>query len=119
MGEGWITLAVNNGKDGIVMATKSKDNLELVYQNSDWDGNVFKIWKGKSLKLYPPDIAAKDAVFYLETDGLYRFTLSDQHKMVELVLQIVARRERQLEKANGFIAVIKKVLEDTKKEAKQ
>ena len=80
-----------------------KENLELVYVNTDWEGNCLKVWKGKSLKKYPAEIALSDAVFYLETDGLYRFTLKDQVELERLVLSIVVLPNRRREKAELFI----------------
>uniref|UniRef100_A0A6M3KTH5 Uncharacterized protein n=1 Tax=viral metagenome TaxID=1070528 RepID=A0A6M3KTH5_9ZZZZ len=85
------------------MATKYKDNLELIYHNKDWEGNTLQVWKGKSLKRYPEYIANGDAVFYMETNGLYRFTLKDQIMLEGLVLSIVVVPERRNEKANLFI----------------
>ena len=85
------------------MAMNYKGNVELCYQNTDWEGNCLKIWRGKSLKQYPSFIAEKDAVFYIETDGLYRFTLQDQIVLERLVLEIVVVPERRWEKAQLFI----------------
>ena len=87
------------------MATNYKTDLKLVYQNKDWEGNVINIWRGKSLKQYPSYIANGDAVFYIETKGLYRFTLKDQHELMRLVLSIVAIPQRRAEKAQGFIDI--------------
>jgi len=86
------------------------EGLELVYTNSDSDGNVLEVFRGPSLKNYPSDIAANDAVFYLRTIGLYRFTLADQHKLEDLVLSIVVRLGPRREKAQAFIDVAKKYL---------
>lgn len=84
------------------MAMKSSD-LELVYSNSDNESNRLRVWKGKSLRKYPAYIANSDAVFYLETTGLYRFTLKDQIALEHLVLSIVVVPERRKEKAHLFI----------------
>lgn len=89
------------------MAMNYKVNLELVYENNDWESNTLKVWKGKSLKQYPAYIANEDAVFYIETNGLYRFTLKDQLKLLDLVLSIVVVPQRRQEKAQLFIDVIK------------
>lgn len=82
-----------------------KQDLQLVYQNTDWEGNKLKVWRGKSVKAYPSYIANMDAVFYIQTDGLYRFTLEDQKELMKLVLSIVAIPERRAEKAMGFINI--------------
>ena len=87
------------------MVSQSK---ELVYSNSDANGNALSVWKGNSIKNYPDYIAEKDAVFYIQTKGLYRFTLKDQLKLLDLVLGIVAIPERREEKANLFIALANK-----------
>jgi len=87
------------------MAINYKTGLQLVYQNKDWEGNVLKVWRGKSLKQYPSYIANGDAVFYVETIGLYRFTLKDQHELMRLVLSIVVIPQRRAEKAQGFIDI--------------
>ena len=92
------------------MATSYKTDLKLVYQNKDWEGNEFKVWRGKSLKQYPSYIANSDAVFYVETSGLYRFTLKDQHELIRLVLSIVVVPQRRAEKAQGFIDVTNECL---------
>ena len=92
------------------MAINCKEKLELIYQKKDWEGNELKVWKGKSLKQYPSYIADGDAVFYIETDGLYRFTLKDQHKLMDLVLGIVVLPNRRVEKAKGFIDIAQKYL---------
>jgi len=80
-----------------------KKDLEIVYQNKDWEGNHLQVWKGKSLKQYPDYIASGDAVFYIETKGLYRFTLKDQIELMRLVLSIVVLPNRRREKADLFI----------------
>ena len=87
---------------------------ELIYQNQDWDGNKFRVWKGKSLKKYPDYIANNDAVFYIETSGLYRFTLKDQIALEGLVLSIVVKPERRKEKAKLFIDEANKQLREQK-----
>lgn len=90
--------------------TNYKTNLQLVYHNKDWEGNELKVWKGKSLKQYPSYIANDDAVFYIETEGLYRFTLRDQHELMRLVLTIVVIPQRRAEKAKGFINIASEYL---------
>ena len=76
---------------------------KLVYENKDGEGNWLKVWQGKSLKPYPDYIANSDAVFYIETKGLYRFTLKDQIQLEHLVLSIVVLPNRRNEKADLFI----------------
>ena len=105
-----ITLAASNGKDGIAMATNYKEDLELYYLNTDWEGNKLKVYGGKSLRDYPSDIAEKDMVFYIITDGHYRFTLEDQQQLIELVLGVVVRTNRKAEKALLFINMALKML---------
>lgn len=87
------------------MEINYKTDLQLVYQNKDWEGNEIKVWRGKSLKQYPSYIANADAVFYIETKGLYRFTLKDQYELMKLVLAIVVIPQRRAEKAQGFIDI--------------
>lgn len=91
------------------MATKY-EGLELVYRNDDSDGATLEVYRGPSLKNYPSDIAAKDAVFYIRTTDLYRFTLKDQAELIKLVLSIVVRPERRKEKAQLFIDAAKSMV---------
>lgn len=79
------------------------EELELVHHNQDIDGNELYTWKGKSLKGYPDYISDNDAVFYIETNGPYRFKLEDQIVHEGLVLSIVVIPKRRREKAQLFI----------------
>jgi len=51
------------------MAMNYKGNVELCYQNTDWEGNCLKVWRGKSLKQYPSFIAEKMLYFTLRQMG--------------------------------------------------
>jgi len=92
------------------MVNMGQPDKELVYTNSDNDGNKLQVWKGKSLKNYPAFITNGDAVFYIETNGIYRFFLKDQLKLLNLVLSIVVIPQRRKEKAQLFINEINKLL---------
>lgn len=101
------------GRGGKFGAMKYKgEELELVYQNRDGDGNQLHVWKGKSLKNYPRYIADNDFVFYVQTSGLYRFSLEDQLKLEDLVLAIVVIPKRRREKAQLFIDAANKHIRD-------
>lgn len=76
---------------------------EPIFENKDGDGNSLRVWRGKSLRAYPADIACRDAVFYLETEGPYRFELQDQVRLMDLVLTVVVRPGPRREKAMMFI----------------
>jgi len=84
------------------------DNNRLIYSNTDNNGNKLLVWKGPSLKPYPKRIADYDAVFYIETEGKYRFTIRDQLKLEDLILSIVVLSGRRKEKAQLFIDTAKK-----------
>lgn len=94
------------------MVNVGQPDKELVYTNFDNDGNRLQVWKGKSLKNYPFYIADGDAVFYIETSGIYRFTLKDQIKLLNLVLGIVVIPQRRREKAQLFIDEIRKIVNE-------
>lgn len=94
------------------MATKFRETLEFIWESEpDRDGNTLKVWRGPSLKDYPPSIADYDFVFYIETSGQYRFRLADQIRLMNLVLSIVVLPQRKKEKALLFINEARKYLD--------
>lgn len=100
---------------GIAMETKYKEDLGIepipVYENTDGQGSTIRVWKGKSLKGYPAWIADYDAVFYIETDGPYRFEIDDQLRFMEEVLGVVVMPIRRREKALRFINKAKEYMD--------
>ena len=50
-------------------------------------------------------------MFYIETVGLYRFTLKDQIALEGLVLEIVVVPQRRREKAELFISQARKYID--------
>jgi len=102
--------------DGIVMVMKyNGEELELVYGPTiDKNGNQFRVWRGKNRIPYPPDIAEKDAIFYIQVNDSkpYKFTLKDQIACEGKVLGIVVKPNRRREKAYLFIDEANKHIEE-------